>query len=90
VLETTEAEMRALFGRWRSHHYWERHHNQGYVEGRTIPSPVQRTELRIKRLESVENKIRRHPTTFEDGWSEASFRKMDDVLGARIVVYFLK
>ena len=89
VLEPTEAEMRALFGRWRSHHYWAKHHNQGHVPGLTIPSPVQRTEFRIKRLESVENKIRRHPDNFADGWSPASFRTMDDALGGRVVVYFL-
>jgi putative GTP pyrophosphokinase len=89
VLEPTEAEMRTLFGHWRSHQYWAKHHNQGHVPGLTIPSPVQRTDFRIKRLESVENKIRRHPQEFEDGWSPTSFRKMDDALGGRIVVYFL-
>jgi putative GTP pyrophosphokinase len=89
VLEPTEAEIRTLLGRWRSHHYWARHHRQGHVPGLTIPSPVQRTDFRIKRLESVEDKIRRNPTDFKDGWVPASFHKMDDALGVRIVVYFL-
>jgi ppGpp synthetase/RelA/SpoT-type nucleotidyltranferase len=87
VLAPTEAELRAVFDRWRRHHYWERHEGQGY-QGITVPSPVQRTDIRIKRLESVEDKIRRHPDSFE-GWTAASFQMMDDVVGARIVVYVL-
>jgi ppGpp synthetase/RelA/SpoT-type nucleotidyltranferase len=88
VLEPTEAEMRTLLGRWRSHEHWAKH-RRGHVPGLTIPSPVQRTDFRIKRLESVEDKIRRHPATFPDGWAPASFRQMDDALGVRVVIYFL-
>lgn len=89
ILEPSEAAMRTIFVQWRIHQYWAKHHNQGHVPGLTVPSPVQRVNLRIKRLESVENKIRRHRKTFREGWSEASFRKMDDALGCRIAVYFL-
>ena len=90
TLDVTEAELRRAFGRWNSHHYWRKYRAEGYVPGVTIPSPIQRVDYRVKRLESVEDKIRRrYPDQFTGGWVPASFEEMDDALGARIVVYFL-
>jgi ppGpp synthetase/RelA/SpoT-type nucleotidyltranferase len=45
--------------------------------------------MRIKRMESVEDKFRRHPDKYGTDWDAARFRTMDDALGVRVIVYFL-
>jgi ppGpp synthetase/RelA/SpoT-type nucleotidyltranferase len=45
--------------------------------------------MRIKRMESVEDKFRRHPDKYGTDWDPARFRTMDDALGVRVIVYFL-
>jgi putative GTP pyrophosphokinase len=53
------------------------------------PSPIHRVRLRVKRAESVEDKILRRPDVFTTGLSSDSFRKMNDTLGVRVILYFL-
>ncbi len=83
VLAPTRGEVRELL-RWKEPAYWQ----ELRVDRRlSVPSPVQRIHSRIKRPESVLDKIFRNPTKY-DGVSAASIRKMHDTLGFRIVVYF--
>lgn len=86
VLEPTQQELKALLKRWREPDYWS-----NYIQKKRLPSPspVQRFRIRIKRPESVVDKIIRRPKEFPDGLSSASFRSMNDALGARIMVYFV-
>jgi ppGpp synthetase/RelA/SpoT-type nucleotidyltranferase len=85
VLEPTRIEIRALLDTWRDRQYWSRHVEPGAV----VPSPIHRSRVRIKRLESAEDKILRKPDDFPDGLNRASLERMNDAVGARAIVYFL-
>jgi putative GTP pyrophosphokinase len=86
VLNPTRSEVLAALSRWREDGYWAR-----YVErdGLPAPAPVQRLKARVKRPESVVDKIHRKPGDYPDGVSVESLRNMHDAVGARVVVYFL-
>lgn len=86
VLRPAQQEIKLTFDKWRDAEYWARYIDKGRV---AAPSPIQRIYTRIKRPESMVDKILRKPESFPEGVSSASFRKMDDALGARIVLYFL-
>ena len=86
ALIPTNNEMRQLFRRWRSPDYWALAPRLSRLPS---PSPVQRVHTRIKRPESVVDKILRHPSLFPHGLSSNSAKTMTDAVAARIVVYFL-
>lgn len=52
-------------------------------------TPVQRSTTRIKRPESIVDKIKRKPKDYPQGLSEDSLTRMHDVVGGRLVVFFL-
>lgn len=86
VLSPTSQEIRQLFARWRNPEYWALAPRLSRLPS---PSPVQRTHTRIKRPESVVDKILRHPALFPEGLSVKSVRQMDDAVAGRVVAYFL-
>jgi putative GTP pyrophosphokinase len=87
VLLKTDKELKEILESWRDiPSMWAdpASHNK-----KSMPSPINWTNTRIKRPESVVNKILRKPSSFPDGLTTESIRKISDALGARIVVYFL-
>lgn len=74
-----------LLREWRSPSYWA-----GYREApQPSPTPVLRTNVRLKRPEAVVDRILRNPGEYPASLSMQSLREMGDLLGARIVVPFL-
>ncbi len=86
VLLPTERELRKFFFEWRDPNAWA---EQVTSSRMPAPSPIKRTNTRVKRPESVADKIFRKPSSFPTGFSLESIKGMRDTLGARIVVYFL-
>ncbi|MCA9772911.1 MAG: hypothetical protein KC466_10925 [Myxococcales bacterium] len=89
VLQPAEARLRAWLERWRTPHYWRK-----YIEGEDpasipAPSPIHRIQLRIKDPESVVAKILRKPQEYPKGFGRSSLDAMPDLIGARVIVYFL-
>ena len=86
VLAPTLDEAKAVFDSWKEPSYWVK-----FAVGSRmpIPSPVQRVHSRIKRPESVVDKILRSPQFFSDGLEPTSFKCMRDTIGFRVVAYFL-
>jgi ppGpp synthetase/RelA/SpoT-type nucleotidyltranferase len=85
VIDPVEERVRAVFRDWKEEGYWSRYKEYDQV---ALPRPTQRTRTRIKRPESVLDKIERQPRDFPMGKSLASLEKMYDLLGARVVSYF--
>ncbi len=87
VLQTTQGEIERLITTWEKPSYWTQ-----YKTGKSIaiPTPVRTAFTRIKRPEQVVDKILRKPELFPDGLKAASFIKMTDTIGVRVVVYFLR
>ena len=86
TLKPNRDELKRVFKQWKDPGYW-RHHSK--PSRQPAPSPVQRAVSRIKRPESVIDKILRKPSSFPDGLTIKSVESMDDALGARVIVYFL-
>ena len=91
VLAPTRAELKKEFEKWRQPGYWRDIEDSTDPAGERhpTPSPVQRIHTRIKRVESVVDKIRRKPDSFPAGLTPISFRQMPDIIGVRVVIYFL-
>ena len=87
TLKPTEESLRRTLGEWRIPSYWAAHAQRS--ANQSVRSPIHRTRVRIKRPESVVDKIYRKGASFPDGLSAQSFYNMHDALGARIIVYFL-
>lgn len=85
VLKPARQEVKKLLGEWREPGFWSRYKGSRQPD----PSPVQRVRTRIKRPESVVDKIKRKPSEFPSGLGRESFEGMQDALGARLIVYFL-
>lgn len=86
VLVPTQIEIKALTKPWRSPEFWiSRYAGDDPV----APSPVHRVYSRIKRPESVVDKIRRQPQQFRGGLTKANLRRMNDTIGVRVVTHFL-
>lgn len=85
TLEPAREAIRTELRTWKQAKRWEPHRGSDQA----VPTPVQRTRLRIKRLESVEDKIVRNPQSFPTGLTRTSLKMMNDLLGARIIVYFV-
>jgi len=90
VLEPAAGELRRFLRTLQGDRYWAHYRSDSEFEtGLTAPSPIRNFDVRIKRPESVEDKIRRHPDRFPEGWSLDSVHRMDDALGVRVVVHFV-
>ena len=91
VLFPTQKEIRSIFKEWKQPGYWRPKSNPDDPRELRVasPSPVQRVVTRVKRVESVEDKILRRPDVFESGLAPESVHKMHDTLGARVILYFL-
>lgn len=79
-------KIKSIFKTWREEDYWQR---KGIATRRPNPFPIQRIRTRLKRPESVVDKILRLPDSFIHGLSEDSLHRMHDLIGIRIIVYFL-
>lgn len=86
ILKPTYDEIKNRLKQLEEPAYWSR-----YTVERTAASlaPIRMTFARIKRPETVVDKILRKPDDFPDGLSSNSFKKMHDTIGVRILVYFL-
>jgi len=86
LLFPTNNELKQFFHKWRNPEHWVLASRLSRLPS---PSPIQRTHTRIKRPESVVDKILRNPSSFPEGLCLDSVKNMKDTLGGRIVVYFL-
>lgn len=91
VLFPTQKELRSILNEWKQPGYWRPKPELADAKERRVasPSPVQRVRTRVKRVESVEDKILRRPDVFPSGLTPESFGKMNDTLGVRVILYFL-
>lgn len=87
ILRPNQEELKRLFKAWKDPNHWARHAPASRLPA---PSPVQRAISRIKRPESVVDKILRKPTSFPEALSAKSVEAMHDALGGRAIVYFLQ
>lgn len=91
VLFPSEQKVKKLLSAWKQPDYWRPSVDQADPKEKRVaaPSPVHRVRTRVKRVESVMDKILRRPDVFTAGLSSESFRKMNDTLGVRVILYFL-
>ena len=87
VLLPTRQALKRILKRWTGRDFWEKYRDPSSRV--PAPAPIQRAFPRIKRPESVIDKIRRKPDSFPDGLSIASVERMTDAVAGRIVIYFL-
>lgn len=86
VLQPTQLEIKQLLTAWQEPTYWTKYQRTNSLP---IPTPVRAAISRIKRPEQVVDKIFRKSHKFPDGLVPASYRKMYDTIGVRVVVFFL-
>ncbi len=86
VLQPTRVELKCLLKQWKHPDYWGKYTKQSRLPN---PSPIQRVLTRIKRPESVVDKIARRPGDYPKGLSPESFPRIHDAIGARAIVYFM-
>lgn len=86
VLDPTRLEVRAALREWRGRQYWAKYIGP---EDAVAPSPISRTYVRVKRLESAEDKILRKHIDFPEGLTTRSLQRMYDAVAGRAVVYFV-
>lgn len=86
VLQPTQVEINTLLGPWVEPAYWIKYKRTNRIP---IPTPIKTTYSRIKRPEQVVDKIYRKPSRFPQGLVPASFERMEDTIGVRVLVYFL-
>jgi putative GTP pyrophosphokinase len=81
---TAERSLHTLLREWRGPAFWESHRSSG----NPLPNPIQSFRVRVKRPESVLDKIvRLGPREFPRNDIAASLRKMRDILGGRIITF---
>lgn len=85
VVVPARHELREILDSWKNKGYWAAHRE---TERLPFPYPVQDVAVRIKRPESVLDKIRKKPSTYPAGESLESIRRMSDLLAGRVVVWF--
>lgn len=79
-----ERALRALLREWRDPSYWATHRGTG----NPLPNPIQGVRIRVKRPESVLDKIMRlGAKEFPRNDPNGALRKMRDVLGGRIITF---
>lgn len=86
VLIPTNEDIKQLFSQWRNADHWAMVPKLSRLPS---PSPVARAHSRIKRPESVVDKILRYPMQYPDGLSVNSAKHMSDAVAGRVVVFFL-
>jgi putative GTP pyrophosphokinase len=86
VLEPTKQEVKEIFLKWKEPSHWSKYTERTRMPA---PSPIQRFRARVKRPESVVDKIFRKPDSFPNSFTTESFRVMNDALGVRVILYFL-
>lgn len=84
---TTKNRLKEILKGMESDEFWIGY--KGYDSQPSFRKPVQRTRTRIKRAEAIVDKIRRKRREYPNGLSEDSLLRMEDVVGGRIIVYFL-
>ena len=82
-LKKFHAQMRQLFNGWLDSENWAKKRSQTRLPS---PSPIEHRWNRIKRPESVVDKILRRSDLFPEGLSLASVRKMNDAVAGRLTV----
>ncbi len=86
ILEPIEAELKKkVFKEWRAPEYWKDFRR---FEESAVPQPLQRTKVRIKRLESVLDKFHRMRGEFPGPPSLENMSRLRDALGGRVIVFF--
>ncbi len=86
ILEPTKDEIKKLTKPWRFTDFWLA---RRAPEDLVARSPIERIYSRIKRPESVVDKITRHPEFFKGGLTVSNMERMQDMIGVRIIVRFL-
>ncbi len=86
AVEPARFQLRALLSKMKRAEYWDPIDSGDPLFS---PSPVQSSMSRIKRPESVLDKIIRKPEHYNDLQPLNALRSMHDVLGGRIVTYFV-
>lgn len=86
VLNPTQHQIRDLFDKWAAPGYWDANRSDTKLP---LPSPIEHRWNRLKRPESVVDKIMRKRDVFDEGLTIESVRKMNDAVAGRITVYFL-
>lgn len=86
ALQPSADELKLVLKEWTYSSHWSKY---AEVSREPTPSPVQMNRVRIKRPESVVDKILRKPDAFPKGICIESVHRMHDALGGRLVVYFL-
>jgi putative GTP pyrophosphokinase len=86
VVEPARYRLRALLSRWKRAEYWE---SLDLSDTLFTPSPIQSAISRIKRPESAFDKMLRKPDHYDPKHPLGALRAMHDVLGGRIVTYFV-
>ncbi len=86
AVEPARYQLRSLLSRWKRAEYWS---SIDSVDQLFSPSPVQGSTSRIKRPESVLDKMIRKPDNYDRAQPLAALRAMHDVLGGRVVTYFV-
>lgn len=86
VLQPTRIELKNILDEWRVLDYWKKYSTTNKSPS---PAPIQRAFSRIKRPESVVDKILRKHLDYPEGLSKNSLKKMNDALGTRILLYFM-
>lgn len=86
VLFPTKLDMEDILHDWSEPTFWLTNKPE---EQQASPAPIALTRVRIKRHESIVDKIMDHPEWFKRGLSIRSVVEMRDAVAARIVVHFL-
>lgn len=85
VIEPDRRAVKQIFKVWRDPAYWA---SVRRSPATAIPSPIQGTKVRVKRLESLLDKLNRLRSRFPDGLTDETIPLVRDLLGARVVTYF--
>ncbi|MCL2137777.1 MAG: hypothetical protein FWH40_09755 [Coriobacteriia bacterium] len=88
VLVPTRKEITQITDTWKDTSIWDNVRRE--AGSLVVPTPIHRIYSRIKRPESVEDKIYRKPNSFPDGLTKNSIKKMSDTIGVRIVTFFFE
>ena len=86
VLTPTRTEVARILDSWQQDTYWAGIRDKTRLPS---PSPIHRIKSRIKRPESLVDKILRNRQHFAEGLCPESMKRVQDALGVRVVVYFL-
>lgn len=85
VLQPTKCEVKKIFKRWKEDESWGINSNSS-----ASLSPINWYATRIKRPESLVDKILSQEATFPDGLAESSLRIINDAFACRIIVFCLR